>query len=223
MHEDLAVGHALLDVVDLRLDRGEVVLGAALQDELAPESREARHADHVLPDVLRQHLGEAREELLLGEALLLEVHPIGVEEDRAAVAELRRQRRAEGVVGVLRHWQAELVGHRLQQHAVAGAALVTELERLDVAVLHEEDLDVLAADVADDVDVAEEVRRAHHVRDRLDHVHVGVQALLEDVGRVAGRSEADDLELGALRSSPCPGARESSSLVSWIGLPFDKA
>ena len=201
MHEDLAAGHPLLDVVHLRLHRGQVVLGAALQHELAARGRPAAALpDHVLPDVLGQHLGQAREQLLLGEALLLEVHPVGVEEHGAAVAELGRQLRLEGRVGVLGDREAELVGHRLQQHAVAGRALVGELEGLDVAVLHEQDLDVLAADVADDVDVAEIVHRAHHVGDRLDDVHVGAcSALLEHVRRVAGRAEADDLQRGALR------------------------
>ena len=77
-------------------------------------------------------------------------------------------------------------------------ARVREAEVGDVAVLHEQDLDVLPADVADDVDVAEEVHRAHHVRDGLDDVHVALHALLEHVGGVAGRAEAHDLELGAL-------------------------
>ena len=89
--EDLGVRDALLDVVDLRLDGGEVVLRAALQDELAAERREPRDLHDVLPDVLRQHLREAGEQLLLREALLLEVHAVGVEEDGAAVAELRRE------------------------------------------------------------------------------------------------------------------------------------
>ena len=86
VHEHLAVRHALLDVVDLRLDGGEVVLRAALQHELRPERRETRDLHDVLPDVLRQHLREPGEHLLLREALLLEVDAVGVEEDRAAVA-----------------------------------------------------------------------------------------------------------------------------------------
>ena len=97
----LAVGHALLDVVDLRLDRGEVVLRAALQHELAPERREPRDLHDVLPDVLRQDLREAGEHLLLREALLLEVHAVGVEEDGASVRELRRELGLEGDVGEL--------------------------------------------------------------------------------------------------------------------------
>ena len=59
---------------------------------------------------------------------------------------------------------------------------------------HEQDLDVLPADVADDVDVAEVLDGRHHVRDRLDDVHVGAQRFLEDVRRVASRAEADHVE-----------------------------
>ena len=161
-----------------------------------------------------KHLSEAGEKLLLAEALLLEVDAVGVEEDGAAVAELRREVGLERVLRVLGDGEAELVRHRLKKHAVAGGALIGELERLDVAVLHEQHLDVLTADVADDVDVAEVVRRAHHVRDRLDDVDVGLDALLENVRRVARRAEAEHLDL----RRPWPRMRSrssaSSSLVS---------
>ena len=78
----------------------------------------------------------------------------------------------------------------------------------------------LPADVADDVDVAEEVHRAHHVSDRLDDVHVAAYALLEHVGGVAGGAEAGDLEDRARFSTPSLSSA-SSSLVSWIGLPLE--
>jgi len=198
MHEDLAAGDALEDVVDLRLDGRLVVLSAALEHELCAEGGEARDAHDVLPDVLGQDLREAGEQFLLLVAFLLEVHAVRVEEDGAAIAELRSQLRRESGLGVLRDGQTELIGHGLQQHAVTGGALIAELERLDVAVLHEEDLDVLTADVTDHVDVAEVVTRAHHVGDGLDDVHVGAQALFEHVGRVARGAEAHDVEVRAL-------------------------
>ena len=171
---DLGAGHALLDVVDLGLDRRQVVLRAALEHVLRAQRRHARDLHHVLPDVLGQHLRQAGEQLLFRVALLLEVHAIAVEEDRAAVAELGRQLGAERRLGVVGDLHAELIGHRLQQHAVAGRALVRQAEVLDVAVLHEQDLDVLPTDVADDVDVAEVGGRRHHVRDGLDDVDVGL-------------------------------------------------
>ena len=188
-----------------------------------PERGEPRDLHDVLPDVLRQHLRETGEQLLLREALLLEVHAVGVEEDGAAVAELRRELGLEGGVGVLgdrrRRTESAIAWRSMPLPA---RARVREAEVGDVAVLHEQDLDVLPADVADDVDVAEEVHRAHHVRDGLDDVHVGAHALFEHVGRVAGRAEADAPRASApwsvdVRRLSC--AR--SSFVSWIGLPFE--
>ena len=119
MHVHFSVRHALIDVVDLRFDGGHVVLGATLQDELAPKRSHARNADDVLPDVLREHLSKTRKQLFLAETFLLKVHAVGVQEDRAAVAELWSQFRFERVLRVLGDGQAELIGHRLQEHAVA--------------------------------------------------------------------------------------------------------
>ena len=198
MDEHLGVGHALVDVVNLRFDGRQVVLRAALQNELAPERRHARNADNVLPNVFREYLGETCQQLVFAETFLLEVDAVGIEEDRAAVTELRRQLCFECVFGVFLDGKTELIGHRLKQHPVAGRALVRQLERLYVSVLHEEDFDVLTTDVTDHVDVTEIVRRAHHVRDGLDDVHVGANALLEHIGRVPRRPETHDIELGSL-------------------------
>ena len=198
VHVNVGVRHALLDVIDLRFHAREVVLRAALQHVPPAERRHARNLHDILPDVLRQHHRKARQQLLLAVALFLEVHAVGVEEHRAAVAELRREAGLERGIGVVGDRHAELVGHRLQQHAVAGGALVREPEVADLAVRHEQNLDVLPADVADDVHVAEILHRRHHVRDRLDDVHVGAQRFLENIRGVAGGAEADHVERRAL-------------------------
>ena len=122
-------------VIDLRLEGGEVVLRAALEHVLGAERRHARDLHHVLPDVLRQDLGETGEHLLLGEALLLEVDPVGVQKYSAAIAELGRQLGGESHVGEVGDRHAERLRRRLQEHAVAGAAAVGEAEVGDVAVL----------------------------------------------------------------------------------------
>ena len=222
MNVDLGVRHALLDVVDLRFDGGHVVLRAALENELAAERSHAGHADDVLPNVLRKHLREPREELFFAEALLLEVHAIGVEEDRAAVAELRSELGLERIVRVLGDGQPELIGHGLQQHAVAGRTLIRELERLDVAVLHEEDFDVLPADVADDVDVAEVVRRAHHVRDGFDDVDVGLRTHSSSTSAAYPVAPKPSTSISAPLAAIRPRSSASSSFASWMGLPFER-
>ncbi len=198
MHLDARAGHAFLDVVDLRLDCREVVLRPALEHVAGPELRESRNLDDVLPHVLGQHHRQAREELLLRVAFLLEIHTVRIEEHGATVAELRAQRCLERGIRVLGHRQAELVRHGLEQHAVAGRALVREPEIPDLAVDHEQDLDVLPADVADHVDVAAVLHRGHHVRDGLDDVDISAERLLKDVGGVARGAESDHFQLRAL-------------------------
>jgi hypothetical protein len=115
---------------------------------------------------------------------------------------------------------AEAVGGALQEVAVAGRALGVELEVLHLAVLQDDDLDVLAADVAHHVDVVVEVQRALAVRDRLDDRRVGAEHVAEDVLGVAGGADAEDLE-GAPESSTCWRRSAKSSLVSTIGLPLE--
>ena len=70
---DFGIGHALADVVDLRLDGGEVVLRSALENELAAERRQPRNLNDVLPHVLWQHLRETGEHLFFREALFLKL------------------------------------------------------------------------------------------------------------------------------------------------------
>ena len=196
VYEDLGPGDSLQDVVDLCLDRRQIVLRAALQHEPFAQRGHARNLDDVLPHILGQDLRESGEQLLFREALFLEVDPVRVQEHGAAVTELGGQLGREGGLRVGRDRQAELVGHGLEQHAVAGGAGVGEPEVGDVAVLHEQDLDVLPADVADDIDITEIAHRRHHVRDGLDDVHVGQHALLKNIGGVTGRPEPDDLQSG---------------------------
>src|SRR5690606_13081981 len=188
---------ALLDEVDLGLDGGEVVLGAALEHELAAELGEVGDLADIQPDVLRQHVGQAGHDLLGGPALALEVDDVGLHEHGAAVAEVRHRLGAEGPLGVLLDVDAEALGGALQEVAVAGRALGVELEVLDLAVLEDDDLDVLAADVADDVDVLVEVERALAVGHRLDDGRVGAEDVAEDVLGVAGGADAEDGQLRA--------------------------
>jgi hypothetical protein len=88
---------------------------------------------------------------------------------------------------------------RLQEVAVAGRALGVEAEVFDAPVLEEDDLDVLAAYVADDVHVREEVQSGLRVSHRLDDRGVGRKNILENVLGVAGHSEAADLQNRSLR------------------------
>ena len=93
VYEHARIGDALLDVVHLRLDRGEVVLRAALEHELPAQGGQARICTTYCQTFFGRTWARPASISALREALLLEVHAIGIEEDRAAVAELRGQRR----------------------------------------------------------------------------------------------------------------------------------
>ena len=207
--DDLSIGHAPHDVVDLCLYGGEVVLGAALQDELPTELTEARDLHDVLPNVLGQHHRQTGKKLLARKTLFLEVDAIGIQEHRASIAELRRQLGRERDIGVVANIDVELIGHRLQQHAVAGRALVREPEVLHFTVLKEQHLDVLTADVADDVDIGPaEVRRALHMGHGLDDVGIGAQRTVEHFRGIAGGAQTEYLEVTALLGDKTLDARE---------------
>ena len=176
-----------LDEVHLRLDCGQVVLGPPLEHEVAPEAREVGHLGHVEPDVLGQHGGQAGHDLLGPPALALEVDDVGLHEDRAPVAEARHAAGGERRRRVLAHGQAEHLGGRLEEVPVAGRALGVEPEVRDLSVVEQDDLDVLAADVADDIDVAVGMQGRAGVGHRLDQCDVSPQRFAQDVLGVAGR------------------------------------
>src|SRR6185437_5812514 len=152
-----------LDKVHLRLHRRQVVLRAALQDEFAPDGGQVGNLRHVQPDVFRQHVTQAGHDLFRLPTLALEVHDIGLHEHGAAITELRVAFGAEGDVGKLLHLEAEAFAGALQEVAVAGGALGVELEILYAAILENDDLDVLAAYVADDIRVRIEMQRGLRV------------------------------------------------------------
>src|SRR5690606_10496753 len=159
---------------------------------------QSRDLHHVLPDVLRQNLGEASEELFFLVALFLKGDAVAVQKDGAAVGELGRQLRFEGVFSVGGDGQTKLIRHRLQQHAIAGRATIGQLEVGDIAVLHEQDFDILTADVADHIDVSKAVHGAHHVSDGLDDIDVGQNRFFQDVSGVTRGPKAQTFQGGTL-------------------------
>jgi hypothetical protein len=153
---------------------------------------------HVQPDVLRQHVAQPGHDFLGLPALPLKVDDVGLHEHRATVAELRESLGAESHVGELLHRVAEPLRRGLQEVAVAGRALRVQLEILNAAVLQNDDLDVLAADVADDVDVVIKVEAGLGVGDGFDDGGVGARHVAQYVFRVAGGAHAEYFERGAL-------------------------
>src|SRR6185369_2486350 len=111
----------------------------------------------------------------------LEIDDVGLHEHRAAVAEHGHGRSREGQVGIFFHFQAEAFGGRLQEIAVAGRTLGVQLEILYTAVLQHNELDVLAADVHDDVRVIVELHGGFGVGHGLNQRYISVQDVLENI------------------------------------------
>src|SRR5262249_45169860 len=169
------------DEIHLRLDGGEVMLRAALQNEVRAERRDVRNLRDVEPDVFRQHGGEARHDLFRLPSLALEIDDVRLHEDRAAVAEGRHRLRAESDVGVIFDLHPEAFGGGLQEVAVARRALRVQLEVLDLAVLQNDQLDVLPADVDDHVYIFVKLQGRFGVRDGFDQRDVGSERVLQNV------------------------------------------
>ena len=162
---------------------------------LRADGGEIRNLRNVQPDVLGQHVAEAGHDLFGLPALALEVHDVALHEDGAAIAKAGEALGAEGDVGVLFHLDVEALRGGLQEVAVARRTLRVQLEIFDAAVLQDDDLDVLAADVADHVDAFVEVQAGFGVRHGLDQRGIGAHHVLQNVLGITGGAHAEDLQL----------------------------
>src|SRR5437879_733611 len=203
MHDDLrlfAVGsEAGLDEVDLRFDHSEIVLCAALENKAATESGQIWNTRYVEEDVLRENVGEPCENLLGSPALALEVDDIGLHEDCASIAEGGHRFCGEGDVGKLFDLHSEAFGSGLQEVSVAGGTLRVQLEVFYAAVFQDDEFDVLAAYIDDDMGVVVEVERRFRVRACADQRDIGIQNIFENVFGIAGRADTENLTRCALR------------------------
>ncbi len=176
---------------------------------------------NVQPDILRQHVGEAGQNLFRLPALALEIDDVRLHEDGAAVAKHRHGLGAERQIGVVGHIVAETRAGGLQEVSVAGRALRVELEILYAAVLQDDELDVLAAHVADDVGMRDRSAARLGVRHGLDDGRVGIEHVLQNVLGVAGGAHAENLERGALLFDLLRAGCRTCPCVSSMGLPLE--
>ncbi len=196
------------DEVDLCLDGRQVALRAALQHEPPAEPREVGRLGHVEEHVPRQHGGQAGEDFLRLPAVALDVGDFRLEEQHAPLAEHRHLARRERRLGELLDRVAETAGDRLEEVPVAGRAGRVQPEVLHPAAVHHDDLDVLAADVDDDVRVLVDVQRGVGVRHRFDQRRIAGEHVLQNVLGVAGRDEPRHLDARPLRLDLVPDRPE---------------
>lgn len=77
-------------------------------------------------------------------------------------------------------------GERLDERAAAGRARLVERDIVDALVADFEALDVLTANVDDEINIRAEMARRAEVRDRLDQTEIHAERILDERFAVAG-------------------------------------
>ncbi len=129
-----------------------VVGGAALEEDAVADLALAHQAVQV---VVGDRVGESGDEVFALRATRLVAHHVAFHEHGAALAQADRRGRLQGKLGELADdLDAELLGLLFEERAGARRAGFVHGEVDDDAVLHGDELGVLAADLEDGVDLA---------------------------------------------------------------------
>ena len=171
---------------------GVVQEGAALHDDVLAELFGRPRADDFIDRVLDDGGREPRRNILDGRALLLRLLDRAVHEHRAARTELNGVPRKQPEAGEFFDLHPHRLCERLDEGAAARGARLVEHDGVDDAVLHLEALDVLPADVDDEVDVGIEVERRLEVRHRLDDAEIDLQSRAHHILAVSRDARAAD-------------------------------
>ena len=170
-----ASGTFLPNEVYLRLHDRKIPVRAALEHEPAAGRCHVLKLAGIDPHVDRQHRGERGHDLVGRPALALLIDDVGLKKHTASHGETRHRPGGERPVGVFVERDAIPLRDALQKRAVARRTLRVQPEIGDGPLPKDHDLDVTAADVADDVRVGIEMQRRGRVRDRFDNGDVGAE------------------------------------------------
>ena len=99
----------------------------------------------------------------------------------------------------MRNVEAKTFDGRLEEISVAGRALRVQLEIFHAAVVQDDDLDVLAADIDDHMRIFVELQRRLGMGDGFDQRYVGVENVFENVFRVTRSRDAENFQFCVLR------------------------
>ena len=149
-------------------------------------------ADDLVDGVLDDGGGEPCGNILDARALLLRLLDRAVHEHRAPRAQLDGVLCKQPQAGELLDFHIHRLGERLNKGAAARGARLVEHDRVDGAVFDLEALDVLSADVDDEVDVRVKVERCLEVRHRLHDAEVDLERRAHHLLAVARDARAAD-------------------------------
>ena len=183
---DCRTGHVAADFLLERAQDGVIQERAALHNDVLTEVVRRVGADNLVQRVLDNGYRQTGGNRVNARAVLLRLLDRGVHEHRAARTEV------DGVLGE----QTELAefldgvphraGERLDERAAAGRARLVERNIVDALVADFEALDVLTANVDDEINIRAEMARRAEVRDRLDQTEIHAERILDERFAVAG-------------------------------------
>ena len=150
-------------------------------------------ADHLVDRVFHDRHRYARGNVLDGRALLLRLLHRGIHEHRAARPEVDRIAREQPQLCKLLDVIAHRLGECADKRSAARRTRLVEHDRIDRIVAHLKALDILAADIEDEIDVGVKKARGLKMRHRLDKARVERKRVFHQLLAVAGRRAAADL------------------------------
>ena len=171
--------------------------GAALHEDVLAQLVRRFGADDLVDRVFHDGGGEPRGDVLHGRALLLRLFDGAVHEHRAAAAQLNGMFREQPELGKFVDLHAHRPGEGLDEGTAARGARLVEHDRVDRAVLDLETLDVLPADVDDEIGLRVEIQRGFEVRDRFDDAEIRPDRRLHHIFAVARDRRAADADAPA--------------------------
>ena len=174
---------------------GIVVERAALHDDMVAERAHVLELHDLEQCILDDGERDARRDVSDLRALFLRLLDFRIHEDRAARAEVDRRFRADGQLCKLGRRHVQALGEVLDERAAARRARLVERDVADAAVLDEEALHVLPADVEHKRDLGAEFLRGTQMRKRLDLAAVRMDAGLHNGLAITRRHAAGHMRL----------------------------
>ena len=199
-------------VADLPLkapQHGVVQECAALYHDVLSQFLGIAGTDDLVDGVLDDRAGQTGGDILDGCAVLLRLLDAAVHENGAAGAKVYRMLGEQPQSGEVGDVVAQRHGERLNKRAAAGGTCLVQHDAVNAVVFDLEALDVLAADVDDEVHLRTEERCRLEVRHGFHNAEVHAQSGTDEILAVAGDGTAAD---GAVRTQP---------LIEGGQLPFD--
>ena len=165
---------------------------AALHDDMLPELLRAGAADDLVERVFDDRDGQAGGDIGHIRAVFLRLLDGGIHKHRAAGAEIDRLARGQTQLGEILDLVPQRAGERLQERAAAGGTGLIEEDVVDHAVVNLKALDILPADVDDEIDIGHERARGGEVCHGFNQTKIHAERASDQILAVAGdRARAD--------------------------------